>query len=60
LSEIVADPYTRRCGSERFCWRVIEDPRTLEALEQNVRDEIESCAQSLRTGQAFSRSRAPE
>jgi len=44
LSEIVADPYVRRCGSERFYWRVIQDPRTLEALERNVRDEIRSCA----------------
>jgi hypothetical protein len=25
LAEIVTDPYVRRCGSESFCWKVIED-----------------------------------
>jgi hypothetical protein len=37
IGEIVRDPYVRRCGSETFCWRVIEDPRTIRALEQNIR-----------------------
>jgi hypothetical protein len=41
LADIVDDPYVRRCGSERFCWRVIQDRRTLEALERNVRETIE-------------------
>jgi hypothetical protein len=46
LSAILADPYVRRCGSESFCWRVIEDPATLAALERNVCDEIKSCLTS--------------
>lgn len=44
VAEIVRDPYVRRCGSDQFCWHVIEDRRTLEALEQNVRKTIEDCA----------------
>lgn len=38
LSEILNDPYVRRCGSTSLCWKVVMDPRTIEALEQNVRD----------------------
>ena len=41
LSEIVADPYVRRCGNERFCWQVIEDTRTLTELERHVRETFE-------------------
>jgi hypothetical protein len=37
LSEIVADPYVNRCGSESFCWKVVVDPLMIEALERNVR-----------------------
>jgi hypothetical protein len=44
LSEIVADPHLRRLGSESFIWRVIQDPRTIEALEHDVRDAIERCS----------------
>jgi hypothetical protein len=44
LSAILADPYVRRCGSESFCCRVIQDPRTIEALERDVREAIERCA----------------
>lgn len=43
LAEILADPYVRRCGSETFCWRVVQDARTLEALGSDVRESIESC-----------------
>lgn len=38
LSEIVDDPYVRRCGSARFCWQVIQDATTIDALEHNIRD----------------------
>jgi len=41
LSAILADPYVRRCGGESFCWRVIVDPRTIAALERDVRERIE-------------------
>jgi hypothetical protein len=44
LSEIVADPHLRRLGSESFIWRVIQDPRTIEAFERNVREAIEHCS----------------
>jgi hypothetical protein len=44
LSDIVKDPYVTRCGSESFCWRVIQDPRTIAALERDVRDAIAGCA----------------
>jgi hypothetical protein len=44
LSEIMADPYVRRCGSQSLCWRVLVDRRTIEALERDVRDSIERCA----------------
>lgn len=44
IADIVGDPYVRRCGSERFCWRVIQDPRTLEAIERDVCETIESYA----------------
>jgi len=40
-AEILEDPYVRRCGSESFCWRVVQDPRTLAALERDVRQAIE-------------------
>ena len=38
LSEILADPYVKRCGSENLCWRVLVDAKTLAALERNVLD----------------------
>jgi hypothetical protein len=44
LAAILGDPYLRRCGSESFCWRVIQDPRTIRALERNVREAIERCS----------------
>jgi hypothetical protein len=40
ISEIVQDSFVRRCGSESFCWRVLQDARTIELLEQDVRDAI--------------------
>jgi hypothetical protein len=38
VADILSDAYVRRLGSERFCWKVIEDPSTIEALERNVRE----------------------
>jgi hypothetical protein len=43
LSSILDDPYLRRLGSERLVWRVVQDPRTIAALEQDVRQAIERC-----------------
>ena len=44
LSAIIDDPYLCRLGSERFIWHVIRDPRTLQALERDVREAIEHCS----------------
>jgi hypothetical protein len=44
LASILSDPYVRRCGSETFCWQVVLDRRTLEALEADVREAFERCA----------------
>lgn len=44
LSSILDDPYVRRCGTRSFCWRVILDRRTIEAIERDVCDAIEGCA----------------
>jgi hypothetical protein len=35
LQEILEDPYVSRCGSPNLAWRVLEHPRTLEALFRN-------------------------
>jgi hypothetical protein len=44
LDEILSDPYVHRCGSDSLCWRVLQDPDTLAALESNVRETIARCA----------------
>jgi hypothetical protein len=41
LSEILDDAYVRRCGSTSFCWSVLLDARTIEALEEHTRNAIE-------------------
>jgi hypothetical protein len=33
---ILEDSYVRRCGTQSFCWRVVQDPRTLHALGEDV------------------------
>jgi hypothetical protein len=38
LSEIVDDPYVKRCGTPGFCASVIYSPKTIEQLDANVRD----------------------
>jgi hypothetical protein len=35
LLDILGDPYVARCGSEQFCWSVLQDPQTLAALRRN-------------------------
>jgi hypothetical protein len=40
LSEIVDDPYVKRCGTPGFCAAVIYSPKTIEQLEANVREAI--------------------
>lgn len=43
LSAILEDAYVRRCGSENFCWCVLRDPRTIQALEHNIHQAFEDC-----------------
>jgi len=43
LSEVLEDPYVRRCGTKSFCWRVLVDSRTIEAFEQNIHTAFEEC-----------------
>jgi hypothetical protein len=43
LSEILSDPSTRRYGGESLLGQVLEDPRTIEALEQDVLEAIRAC-----------------
>ena len=38
LSDILSDPYIRRCGSESFCWSVIQNARTIEAFGRDYRE----------------------
>jgi hypothetical protein len=40
---VLEDPYVRRCGSKSFCWSVLADPRTIEALERNIEAAFEDC-----------------
>ena len=41
LSELIDDPYVRRCGSRELAWKVATDPSTLRALAADVRIEFE-------------------
>jgi hypothetical protein len=41
LAAILDDEYVRRCGSKSFCWSVLVDARTIEALEEHTRRAIE-------------------
>jgi hypothetical protein len=60
LASILGDPYVRRCGSESFCWRVVRDPRTIEALRHDVREAIERCSpQSSNAAQPASAKATP-
>lgn len=40
LASILDDAYVRRCGGEKLFWRVVQDARTIEAIEQDVREAI--------------------
>jgi hypothetical protein len=47
LLEILRDAYVARCGSESLRWRVLQDPRTLEALRRNDADAFALVADEL-------------
>ena len=43
LSQVLDDPYVQRCGSKSFCWSVLADRRTIEALERNIHAAFAEC-----------------
>jgi hypothetical protein len=43
VAEILDDPYVRACGSRSFVWSVLCQPKTIAALERDVRDAIRAC-----------------
>jgi hypothetical protein len=47
LAEILEDAYVRRCGSESFRWRVLQDPRTVDALRRNDVDALARLSSEL-------------
>jgi hypothetical protein len=55
LSSIVDDPYVRRLGSESFFWKVVQDARTIAALDREMRAEIERCKIQARNAKPTSR-----
>jgi hypothetical protein len=57
--EIIADPYVRRCGSERFCWAVLQDPRTVEALHRNDVVALSRSSEELEHDRARERAERP-
>ena len=40
LSDVLADPYLRTCGSRRSVWKAMSQPWVLRALERNVEEAI--------------------
>jgi hypothetical protein len=50
LAEILSDPSIRRYGGESLLGVVLEDPRTIEALEQDVLEAIKACKPGPSTG----------
>ncbi len=42
LSDVLADPYLRTCGSRRSVWKAVSQPWVLRALERNVEEAIRS------------------
>ena len=47
LLEILDDPYVRRCGGDSVCRKVLDDPRTIAMLEQDVEDAIRELGRQI-------------
>ncbi|GEM_PF-1467081 len=47
LSEILADPYVRRCGSRELVWQTLRDTPLVELLERDVREALEQAAHAV-------------
>ncbi len=41
LSEILEDPYVKRCGSSAFVWETIRDTPLITMLDEDVREAIQ-------------------
>jgi hypothetical protein len=41
LTEILEDPYVRRCGSRQFVWETLRDTPLIELLGGDVREAIQ-------------------
>jgi len=41
LTEIVDDPYVRRCGSPEFVWATLRDTFLIDLLDEDVREAIQ-------------------
>jgi hypothetical protein len=41
LTEILEDPYVKRCGSREFVWETIRDTPLIEMLDEDVREAIQ-------------------
>ena len=44
LAAILRDPYVRRCGRDSLCRTVLQDRRTIELLERDVRETFAACS----------------
>ncbi len=41
LTDILEDPYVKRCGSREFVWETIRDTPLIELLDEDVREAIQ-------------------
>ena len=41
LTDILEDPYVKRCGSREFAWETIRDTPLIELLGEDVREAIQ-------------------
>ena len=47
LTEILDDPYVKRCGSPAFVWETLRDTPLIELLDGDVREAFERASSSL-------------
>src|SRR5262249_25387642 len=50
LSEILDDPYVRRCGSREFVWATLRDTSLIELLETDIREAFERASGGVLEG----------
>jgi hypothetical protein len=47
LSEILEDPYVKRCGSREFVWETLRDTPLIELLDRDIREAFERASATL-------------